>query len=88
MGFIRKMSLIYNFALAERIKSWKGNKTKITYSKQQKNLPLLKKKYPEYKWVYSKELTSRIQLRNVVSVVFELKEKFQNELLYVIVEIP
>lgn len=45
--------LIYNFALAERREVYKNN-GKISYTKQQNDLPLLKTKYPEYKWVYSK----------------------------------
>jgi len=58
-----KCRLIYNFALAARINNWKQNKDKpkdkkhyITYLGQQNKLPALKKKYPEYKWVYSKVL--------------------------------
>jgi len=53
-----KCRLIFNFALAQRIQDWKDNKTKakeqrnsITYEDQSKSLPLLKKRYPEYKWV-------------------------------------
>ena len=56
-----KCRLIYNFALKERIDNWAENKIKtkedrmyITYNKQQDDLPSLKKKYPEYKWNYSK----------------------------------
>ncbi|KXB03352.1 hypothetical protein AKJ47_02425 [candidate division MSBL1 archaeon SCGC-AAA261G05] len=55
--------LLYNFSLAERIENWKKNKNKpkdereyITYVDQQNKLPGLKKKYPRYKWVYSKVL--------------------------------
>ena len=55
--------LIYNFGLAERINNWKENKEKskeerkyISYKDQQNQLPKLKEKYPEYKWVYSKVL--------------------------------
>ncbi len=58
-----KCRLLYNFALAERIENWKRNKNKpkeeptyINYAKQQNDLPNIKKKYPEYKWVYSKVL--------------------------------
>jgi putative transposase len=50
-----KCRLIYNFALAERINAWK-NGLKINYTKQQNDLPSIKEKYPEYKWVYSKVL--------------------------------
>jgi putative transposase len=56
-----KCRLIYNFALAERIKNWEENRenstedrTSITYYKQQNDLPAIKEKYPEYKWNYSK----------------------------------
>jgi putative transposase len=58
-----KCRLIYNFALQERIANWKENKEKakedreyINYNIQQNQLPEIKKKYPEYKWVYSKVL--------------------------------
>ncbi len=58
-----KCRLIYNFALAERIENWKKNKKKpkierkfINYTHQQNQLPVIKEKYPEYKWVYSKVL--------------------------------
>jgi putative transposase len=55
--------LLYNFALAERQQRWEANKTKphekrtyITYTKQQNDLPRIKKQFPEYAWVYSKVL--------------------------------
>jgi len=58
-----KCRLIYNFALGDRIKNWEDNRDKpkdereyLTYQDQQDMLPELKKKYPEYKWVYSKVL--------------------------------
>jgi putative transposase len=51
-----KCRLIYNFALAERIKYWEENRDKpkeereyITYYTQQNALPAIKEKYPEYK---------------------------------------
>ncbi|MFO8019711.1 MAG: helix-turn-helix domain-containing protein, partial [Promethearchaeia archaeon] len=58
-----KCRLIYNFALSDRINTWKKQKKKpkqerkyITYTQQQNRLPKIKDKYPEYKWVYSKVL--------------------------------
>lgn len=58
-----KCRLLYNFALAERQRNWETNQTKspeartyITYTKQQNDLPTIKKQYPEYTWVYSKVL--------------------------------
>lgn len=58
-----KCRLIYNFALEERIKNWEENHEKsteersyITYIDQQNALPTIKKRYPEYSWVYSKVL--------------------------------
>ncbi len=58
-----KCRLVYNFALKERKERWNDNKNKpknervyITYKDQQNQLPELKKKFPEYKWVYSKVL--------------------------------
>ncbi|TFF99158.1 MAG: hypothetical protein EU541_05675 [Promethearchaeota archaeon] len=54
---------MYNFALSERIDNWKAQKEKpknernyITYTQQQNELPEIKRKYPEYTWVYSKVL--------------------------------
>ncbi|MFO8020096.1 MAG: transposase, partial [Promethearchaeia archaeon] len=58
-----KCRLIYNFALSDRINTWKKQKKKpkqerkyITYTQQQNRLPKIKDNYPEYKWVYSKVL--------------------------------
>ena len=51
-----KCRLIYNFALAERIETWKKNGKTVNYTKQQNDLPEIKRKYPEYGWVYSKVL--------------------------------
>ena len=47
--------LLYNFALAERIDAWKQGR-RVNYRKQQNDLPKVKRKYPEYGWVYSKVL--------------------------------
>jgi putative transposase len=47
--------LLYNFALAERIQAWKNGKN-IGYQKQQNELPQIKRRYPEYRWIYSKVL--------------------------------
>ena len=56
-----KCRLIYNFALAERVRNWEENRDKpreertyITYVKQQNDLPAIKEQYPDYKWNYSK----------------------------------
>ena len=58
-----KCRLIYNFALAERKANWQQNqkipkdkRRYLTYYDQSKRLPELKKKYPDYTWVYSKVL--------------------------------
>ncbi|MFX1510580.1 MAG: RNA-guided endonuclease InsQ/TnpB family protein [Promethearchaeota archaeon] len=58
-----KCRLLYNFALAERRRQWETNRINpvskrnyITYFQQQNFLPVLKKLYPEYTWVYSKVL--------------------------------
>ncbi len=51
-----KCRLLYNFALEERINTWKNGVKGINYYKQQNDLPELKEKFPEYKWVYSKVL--------------------------------
>ncbi|MBU2598815.1 MAG: transposase [Actinobacteria bacterium] len=51
-----KCRLIYNFALTERIDSWKNKGKYVSYFKQQNDLPIIKEKYPEYRWVYSKVL--------------------------------
>jgi len=57
-----KCRLIYNFALKERKDGHKYGH-KIGYVKQQNDLPSIKKKYPEYNWVYSKVL--QYALRNL-----------------------
>ncbi|MFB0545230.1 MAG: helix-turn-helix domain-containing protein [Asgard group archaeon] len=51
-----KCRLIYSFALAERIEAWKKNRKTVNYTKQQNDLPKIKRKYPEYGWVYTKVL--------------------------------
>jgi putative transposase len=51
-----KCRLIYNFALAERINAWENGIKGIGYTKQQNDLPEIKEKYPEYRWVYSRVL--------------------------------
>jgi putative transposase len=52
--------LLYNFALAERIAAWKKGEH-IAYQKQQNDLPKIKRRYPEYGWVYSKVLQMVLQ---------------------------
>ncbi len=63
-----KCRLIYNFALDERLQNWEVNKNKpkkektyINYQFQQNQLPALKEKYPDYKWVYSKVLQTTLK---------------------------
>ena len=51
-----KCRLLYNFALAERLEAWKNKERQITYIQQQNDLPKLKEKFTEYKWVYSRVL--------------------------------
>jgi len=51
-----KCRLLYNFALEERLSAWKNGVKGINYYKQQNDLPELKEKFSEYKWVYSKVL--------------------------------
>ena len=51
-----KCRLIYNFALAERRDAYRHGIKGVNYRKQQNDLPLIKKHYPEYNWVYSKVL--------------------------------
>jgi len=52
--------LIYNFGLAKRKEAFKNGKN-ISYIDQQNDLPEIKKKYPEYRWVYSKVLQGVLQ---------------------------
>ncbi|MCE5337079.1 MAG: transposase [Methanomicrobiaceae archaeon] len=61
-----KCRLLYNFALAERNQNYQENKDQpdkqyIGYVQQANALPELKKKYPEYKWVYSKVLQTTLK---------------------------
>jgi putative transposase len=51
-----KCRLIYNFALAERRDAYRHGIKGMSYRKQQNDLPMIKKRYPEYRWVYSKVL--------------------------------
>jgi putative transposase len=58
-----KCRLLSNFALQERKRDW-GEKIKkdikerkyLTYQEQSKTIPNIKRKYPDYRWVYSKVL--------------------------------
>ena len=52
--------LIYNFGLTERKDAFKNSKN-ISYIDQQNDLPGTEKKYPEYRWVYSKVLQGVLQ---------------------------
>ena len=68
LSLSEKCRLIYNFALAERIENWKRERKKsehdrkyISYIQQQNALPIIKAKYPEYKWVYSKVLQGTLR---------------------------
>ncbi len=61
-----KCRLVYNFALAERNRNYQENKYRsdkqyIGYVQQANALPELKKKYPEYQWVYSKVLQTTLK---------------------------
>ena len=72
--------LAYNFALSERITAWKEQGRSISYRKQQNDLPEIKKKYPEYKWVYSKAL--QMILRNLnadYKSFYSLRKKGHND---------
>jgi putative transposase len=51
-----KCRLIYNFALAERRHAYRQGIKGVNYRKQQNDLPAIKQRYPEYRWVYSKVL--------------------------------
>jgi len=54
-GLSERCRLLYNFALAERVDAWKQGR-RVGYRKQQDDLPEIKRRYPEYGWVYSKVL--------------------------------
>ena len=51
-----KCRLIYNFALAERRHAYRQGIKDVNYRKQQNDLPIIKKHYPGYNWVFSKVL--------------------------------
>ncbi|MGM0771301.1 MAG: RNA-guided endonuclease InsQ/TnpB family protein, partial [Halobacteriota archaeon] len=69
-----KCRLVYNFGLSERRDAYK-NKTRISYNKQQNDLPKLKQQYPEYTWVYSKVLQGTLKcLDNDYRSFFKLKK--------------
>jgi len=78
-----KCRLLYNFGLKERIENWRENQVElkearhyITYREQQDHLPPLKKKYPEYNWVYSKVL--QMTLRKLDSAYKSFLAKWKN----------
>ncbi|MCL4364981.1 MAG: helix-turn-helix domain-containing protein [Candidatus Marsarchaeota archaeon] len=60
----KKCRLIYNFALSERREAYSNGTKGITYYKQQKDLPKIKEKYPEYIWVYSHTLQYTLRILN------------------------
>ncbi len=51
-----KCRLLYNFGLGHRNNVYKEIGASVTYTQQQDELPEIKRKYPEYEWVYSKVL--------------------------------
>ena len=51
-----KVRLLYNFALGHRNHIYETTGASMTYNQQQDDLPEIKRKYPEYEWVYSKVL--------------------------------
>jgi putative transposase len=53
--------LLYNFALLERMSEWYVNKKSVTCYKQINDLKRIKKKYPNYEWVYSKVLQTTLE---------------------------
>ncbi|TGC08008.1 RNA-guided endonuclease InsQ/TnpB family protein [Methanolobus halotolerans] len=69
-----KCRLVYNFGLSERKDAYK-NKIKISYRKQQDDLPNLKQRFPEYNWVYSKVLQGALKcLDNDYKSFFNLRK--------------
>jgi putative transposase len=54
---------LYNIALSERKETWKNDKKSISYTKQQNDLPQLKKQYPIIEILYSK--TCQMVLRKL-----------------------
>ncbi len=48
--------LTYNFALTERLETWRNEQRSVRYEEQQNKLPEMKKKFPQYAKVYSKVL--------------------------------
>ena len=69
-----KCRLVYNFGLSERRDAYK-NKIKISYVKQQNDLPNIKQRFPEYNWVYSKVLQGTLKcLDNDYKSFFNLRK--------------
>ncbi|RSD33697.1 MAG: IS605 OrfB family transposase, partial [Methanohalophilus sp.] len=54
---------LYNIALSERKDTWKNDKKSISYTKQQNDLPQIKKEYPIIEILYSK--TCQMVLRKL-----------------------
>ena len=71
-----KCRLIYNFALSERREAYSKGTKGVNYYKQQNDLPMIKEKYPEYKWVYSHALQYTLRMLNAeYSSFFALNKK-------------
>jgi putative transposase len=72
--------LLYNFALAERNLNYQENQTRsekqyVSYVQQANALPELKKKFPNYRWVYSKVLQTTLKrLDNDFKSFFALRK--------------
>jgi putative transposase len=71
-----KCRLIYNFSLDERKEAFDKCIKGINYLKQQNDLPKIKEKYPEYRWVYSKVLQYTLRTLDAdFKSFFSLKKK-------------
>ncbi len=78
-GLSEKCRLLYNFSLQNRKLNWiqeqvkpKKERKYITYNEQSATLSLLKQKYPQYKWEYSKVLQQVLKKLN--EILFKLYE--------------
>lgn len=60
---------LYNLALEQRIMAYKGQRKSLTIYDQKKELPELKKNYPEFQQVYNKYLSATL---------FRLDEAFKS----------
>ncbi|MFQ5620843.1 MAG: hypothetical protein ACE5FT_03295 [Candidatus Nanoarchaeia archaeon] len=73
------MQITIQLALYDKILAIEQKKENISYITQQNSLPSLKRKYPEYSWVYSKVLQPTLRMLDANFKSFFALKKKQNQ---------